>query len=79
MVNPADLWAAVSRTLINGRTGEPVKVGDVVPDFRGDNWRVTGWPHDGRNRVWVEAAHGMESPAHTAEFFPSVFEFVWKD
>jgi hypothetical protein len=76
MVNPVDLLASVTRVLIDGRTGNPIKVGDVLPDFRGDLWTVTGWPHDGRNRIWVKAA-GESS--HTAEFFPSVFELVWRD
>lgn len=54
--------------------GSPVRRGEIVTSFRGEEWIVTGWPSDGRNRVYVMHAEDTKS---TAEFFPSVFDLSW--
>jgi hypothetical protein len=48
-------------------TQKAVNVGDVLADFRGDRLTITGWPTDGRNRVYTRDEQGRER-----EYFPSV-------
>lgn len=59
--------------LYNEKTGDEIKIGDTVNTFRGDTVTVTGWPKDGRNKVWVMTPNG------TREFFPSVIGAVLRE
>lgn len=59
--------------LYNEKTGDEIKVGDIVTTFRGESVTVTGWPKDGRNKVWVMTANG------TREYFPSVINAVLRE
>lgn len=61
------------------KDGRRVIVGDEVVSFRGEKYRVVGWPKDGgpkhlglRNRVWVHDGEGE------TEYYPSVFDLEWK-
>lgn len=60
--------------LYNEKTGDEIKVGDIVTTFRGESVTVTGWPKDGRNKVWVKNADG-----DTREYFPSVIDAVLRE
>lgn len=51
----------------------PVKVGDRVRSFRGGIAKVTGWPTNGRNRVWVK----WHDSRMDTEYFPDVFNLEW--
>jgi hypothetical protein len=53
--------------LVDDATGTPIKVGDTRTTFRGDKVTVTGWPSDGRNRVYCRDEKGRN-----VEWFPSV-------
>lgn len=50
--------------------GNRIAIGATVTSFRGEKAIVTGWPHDGHNRVWIRWAETDED----GEYFPSVFE-----
>lgn len=57
--------------LVYKDTGVPVKVGDIVTDFRGDKDVVTGWasPRNSNSTGRIYVTGG--------EFYPSVFGCVW--
>lgn len=55
--------------------GKPVRVGEQVVDFRGEEAIVTGWSQTGRNRVSVKWVDG----GATGEYFSSVFDMHWED
>ncbi len=61
------------KTLFNMTTGEPVRVGDIVTDFRGETCTISGGraPHkpSSTGRVWVEE--------FSQEYFPGVFNLEW--
>lgn len=63
-------------TLVNKKTKEPIKVGDKLPDFRGEVWTVTGWTepkHEGSTgRIAVKRGKRV------AEYYPSVFDAEFK-
>jgi len=65
--------------LINEKTKQPVKTGDVVHDFRGRPAFVTGWAtprHGGSTgRVYVKI---MSDHALDAEYYPSVYGLKWE-
>lgn len=64
--------------LIKETTGEEVKTGAVVHDFRGDAAIVTGWAqprHSGSTgRVYVKE---MGDRGFTGEYYPSVYGLKW--
>ena len=66
--------------LINEKTKQPVKTGDVVHDFRGKAAFVTGWrepQHAGSTgRVYVKE---MSDRAFSGEYYPSVYSLKWVD
>lgn len=63
--------------LIHKPTGKPVKVGDVLRSFRGEDWTVTGWQEpkniNSTGRVCVARGEWNQS------FYPSVFSCEWRD
>jgi hypothetical protein len=54
--------------------GRYVKIGDKVTSFRGEKATVTGWPHDGRNKVWVR----WDDAECGSEYYPTVFDLKWE-
>lgn len=62
-------------TLVNATTREPLEAGQLVADFRGSVWTLTGGrapQHAGSTgRVWL--ADGTRA----GEFFPSVIGAEW--
>lgn len=65
--------------LINANTGESVKIGDELTDFRGGKALLTGMrePHGSYGaggRVYVKKEGGDRQEY---ELFPSVFELTW--
>jgi hypothetical protein len=63
------------------KDGTPAAVGDKVTSFRGNEYELTGWPHNGHNRVWVKAIKDADGNqlSYTAEYFPTVFDLKWAD
>jgi len=61
------------KTLVNSKTLEPVRVGDIVTDFRGETCTISGGraPHkpSSTGRVWVNE--------FSQEYFPGVFNLEW--
>lgn len=61
------------KTLRNMTTGEPVRIGDTVTDFRGDTATIKGGraPHKpgSTGRVWTDE--------YSQEYFPAVFDLEW--
>ena len=61
------------KTLRNMTTGEPVRIGDAVTDFRGETCTISGGraPHkpSSTGRVWVAE--------FSQEYFPAVFDLEW--
>jgi len=61
------------KTLVNSETLEPVRVGDIVTDFRGETCTISGGraPHkpSSTGRVWVNE--------FSQEYFPGVFNLEW--
>lgn len=69
----------MNRVLLH-KDGTPVKIGDKVTSFRGEPATVTGWPHNGHNRVWVNDWTGdWNEKTQDREYFPSVFDLKWED
>lgn len=66
--------------LVRETTGQPIKTGDVVHDFRGKAAYVTGWAlpkHSGSTgRVYVKE---MTERGADREFYPSVYGLKWVD
>jgi hypothetical protein len=64
--------------LINLKTNQPVKSGDIVHCFRGKPAYVTGWQipqHEGSTgRVYVQEISDRRTHA---EYFPSVYNLAW--
>lgn len=60
-----------TRVLLH-KNGTAVKIGDETVSFRGEAATVTGWKHDGQNKMYVKWPDGS-----TGEYFPSVFEMTW--
>jgi hypothetical protein len=62
-------------TLVNATTREPLEVGQLVADFRGGVWTLTGGRapgHDGSTgRVW------LNDGSRAGEFFPGVIGAEW--
>jgi hypothetical protein len=60
------------------KQGQPVNVGDVAHDFRGEAAIVTGWQepaHEGSTgRVYVRT---MEDNAFEAGYYPGVYSMQW--
>ena len=65
--------------LINTNTGQPVKTGDIVQDFRGTRWVLEGGrePHKPSSTgfVWLRSIDGR---GHSREFYPSVIGAAWR-
>jgi hypothetical protein len=63
--------------LINKATGEEVKVGDVVTDFRGEQAKVTGWvrPYHAGSTGRIYVQRGL----HDQGYYPSVYDCEWQD
>ena len=63
--------------LIHSATGQPVKLGDAVRDFRGDPAKVTSWElprHSGSTgRVYVVTPEGW-----IQGYYPAVFDLEWR-
>ena len=66
--------------LIREKTGQEIKTGEVVHDFRGGAAYVTGWrapQHAGSTgRVYVKE---MTERGADREFYPSVYGLKWVD
>jgi len=64
--------------LINEKTGNEVKTGDVAHDFRGEAAIVTGWASPkspaSTDRVYVRE---MKEQGFTGEYYPSVYGMKW--
>jgi hypothetical protein len=58
------------------KDGTPVKIGDTVTDFRGDTATVTGWKHDGQNKMFVK---WNPEDTYNGEYYPTVFSLKWAD
>lgn len=69
----------VTHILVDTITGEPVSVGDIVTDFRGDEAVILGGtpPHkpSSTGRVYVRSTEGDWS----GEYFPSVYNLKWEN
>ena len=61
------------KTLVNSETLEPVRVGDIVTDFRGETCTISGGRAPDKpsstGRVWVNE--------FSQEYFPGVFNLKW--
>ena len=66
-------------TLVYKETNQPVKCGDVVTSFRGDNYTVMpglGVPplhNSSTGKIWVR----LRDNKYTSEHYPSVFDCKW--
>jgi hypothetical protein len=60
-------------------TFTPIRVGDHRKDFRGEEAMVTGGyaPRRPQSTGRIEVRFIPLLPAHTGEFYPSVFNAVW--
>lgn len=58
--------------LFNNTTNKPVKKGDILPSFRGEEYEITGWrepQHAGSTgRIFVK----------NGEYFPGVFNCAFR-
>ena len=65
--------------LINEKTKQPVKTGDVVHDFRGRPAFVTGWREpqtpQSTGRVYTKT---IADQAFDGEYYPSVYGLKWE-
>ena len=64
--------------LIKESTGETIKTGDIVQDFRGHRWMLEGGrePHKPSSSgfVWLRSIDGRGT---SREFYPSVIGAKW--
>lgn len=64
--------------LINTNTGETIKTGAIVADFRGTRWVLEGGrpPHkgDASGFVWLRSTDGR---GLSREFYPHVINAKW--
>lgn len=64
--------------LINEKTGNEVKTGEVVHDFRGEAAIITGW-QEPRHSASTGRVHvkEMNEQGFTGEYYPSVYGLKW--
>lgn len=67
--------------LVNATTGQPARIGDHIRNHRGEEFILEEWQqprHPGSTgRVFV--ARADDPLAGTYEFYPSVFDLVWRE